>query len=599
MGWTGQILRVNLSQGSISKEKLDRKLARDYIGGRGLATKILYDEMDPMVDPLSPANKIIYITGPLTGTIAPCGARYMVVTKGALTGAIACSNSGGYFGPEMKFAGYDMVIVEGKADKPVYLWIKDDQVEIRSAEKVWGKSTHETEDILKADTDEDAKVASIGPAGERLALTACVVNDKHRGAGRSGVGAVMGSKNLKAIVVRGTKGLKVVKTKEFLAACLSANSKLKASPVTSQGLPVYGTPVLVNIINAHGFFPTKNFQFGQFEGADRISGETLRDTILVRNKACFACPIACARVTEVKEGTFKSSGEGPEYENIYGLGSDCGVSSLEAVSKANYLCNELGMDPIEAGATVACAMELYEKGYIPESDIGRPLPFGDPEALVEMIRKMGLREGFGDMLALGAYRLAERYGHPEFFMGVKKQSFPAYDSRGAQGMAIGYATANRGACHLRGFTISPEVLGLPQKMDPFTTEGKPAILKAFQDITSFVDSTGICLFVTFGIGAEDIFSMLVPATGIGYTLEECLRIGERIWNLERLFNLKAGFTGADDTLPKRILDEPIPAGPAQGKVARLHEMLPDYYRIRGWDEKGVPTKEKLQELELA
>lgn len=598
MGWTGQILRVNLSQGSISKEKLDRKLARDYIGGRGLATKILYDELDPTVDPLSPANKIIYITGPLTGTIAPCGARYMVVTKGALTGAIACSNSGGYFGPELKFAGYDMVIVEGRADKPVYLWVKDDQVEIRSAEKVWGKSTHETEDILKAETDEDAKVASIGPAGERLALTACVVNDKHRSAGRSGVGAVMGSKNLKAIVVRGMKGLKVAKTKDFLAACLSADSKLKASPVTGQGLPVYGTPVLVNIINAHGFFPTKNFQFGQFEGADRISGETLRDTILVRNKACFACPIACARVTEVKEGPFKSSGEGPEYEIVYGLGSDCGVSILEAVSKANYLCNELGMDPIEAGATVACAMELYEKGYIPESDIGRPLPFGDPEALVEMIRKMGLREGFGDILALGAYRLAERYGHPELFMGVKKQSFPAYDSRGAQGMAIGYATANRGACHLRGYTISPEVLGLPQKMDPFTTEGKPAILKAFQDITSFVDSTGICIFVTFGIGVEDIFSMLEPATGIGYTLEECLRIGERIWNLERLFNLKAGFTCADDTLPKRILEEPIPAGPAQGKVARLHEMLPEYYRIRGWDEKGVPTDERLQELGL-
>jgi aldehyde:ferredoxin oxidoreductase len=598
-GWRGQILRVNLTKGTSQTEALDPKLARAYIGGRGLGTKFLYDEIDPTVDPLSPRNALILATGPLTGTNAPTGGRYMVITKSPLTGAIACSNSGGYFGAELKFCGYDFLILEGRAKAPVYLWLNNGTVDIRPAEKVWGKRTHETEDQLRAETHPEAKICSIGPAGEKQALTACVINDKHRAAGRSGVGAVMGAKNVKAVVAKGFQAVQVARPRDYMAACLAAVRKLKESPVTGAGLPKYGTPILVNVINAHGFLPTRNFQQGQFEGADKLSGETIADTILLKNKGCFACTIACARVSAVNEGRHTGAGEGPEYESGWALGIATGVSELGAVAKANYLCNELGMDTIEAGVAVATAMELFERGYLPESDIGRPLRFGDADALVWLMEEMGHRRGFGELAAQGGYRLAERYGHPDLFMGVKKQAFPAYDGRGAQGMALGYATSNRGACHLRGYTISVEVFGIPKKMDPFVTAGKPDVSKLFQDVTAFVDSTGICLFTTFGIGAEDIQPMLEHATGAGYTLEECLKVGERVWNLERLFNLKAGLSGKDDTLPPRILHEGIPEGPAKGMVGKLHEMLPEYYQLRGWDAQGVPSRKKLRELALA
>ena len=598
-GWRGKILRVNLTKGTSQTETLDPKLARAYVGGRGLGTKILYDEIDPAVDPLSPRNPLILATGPLTGTNAPTGGRYMVITKSPLTGAIACSNSGGYFGAEMKFSGYDFVILEGRAKAPVYLWLNNGAVEIRPAEKVWGKSTHETEDRLREETHPEAKICSIGPAGEKQALTACVINDKHRAAGRSGVGAVMGAKNVKAVAAKGFQSVQVARPRDYMAACLATVRKLKESPVTGAGLPKYGTPILVNVINAHGFLPTRNFQQGQFEGADKLSGETIADTILVKNKGCFACTIACARVSAVTEGRYTGAGEGPEYESGWALGIATGVSDLGAVTKANYLCNELGMDTIEAGVAVATAMELFERGYVPESDIGRPLRFGDADALVWLMEEMGHRRGFGELAAQGGYRLAERYGHPDLFMGVKKQAFPAYDGRGAQGMALGYATSNRGACHLRGYTISVEVFGIPKKMDPFVTAGKPEVSKLFQDVTAFVDSTGLCLFTTFGIGVEDIQPMLEHATGAGYTLEECLKVGERVWNLERMFNLKAGISGKDDTLPPRILHDGIPEGPAKGMVGKLTEMLPEYYQLRGWDASGVPSRKKLRELALA
>jgi aldehyde:ferredoxin oxidoreductase len=598
-GWQGQVLRVNLTERRCTKEPLDPARARTYIGGRGLGTRMLCDEVSPAADPLSAGNKLILATGPLTGTNAPTGGRYMVITKSPLTGAVACSNSGGYFGPELKFCGYDLLVVEGRASEPVYLWLDRDRVEIRPAERVWGKTTHETEDRLREETHAEAKICSIGPAGERQALTACVMNDKHRAAGRSGVGAVLGAKNLKAVAARGSQPVRVARPREYMAACLAAVQKLKGSPVTGEGLAKYGTPVLVNVINAHGFLPTRNFQQGQFEGADKLSGETIADTILLKNKGCFACTIACARVTQVKEGRYRGSGEGPEYESGWALGIATGVSDLGAVTKANYLCNELGMDTIEAGVAVATAMELYQRGHIPERDIGRPLPFGDPEALVWLVEEMGYRRGFGELVAQGGYRVAERYGHPELFMGVKKQAFPAYDGRGAQGMALGYATSNRGACHLRGYSISVEVFGIPKKMDPFVTEGKAEVSKLFQDVTAFVDSTGICLFTTFGIGAEDIHPMLAEATGIDYSVEDCLRAGERVWNLERVFNLRAGLSGKDDTLPPRILHEGIPEGPAKGMVGRLNEMLPQYYALRGWDGTGVPTPAKLRDLGLA
>lgn len=598
-GWTGTLLRVNLTDGSIKKEALNLKDASLYLGARGLGTKIMMNEVDPKVDPLSPDNKLIFMTGPLTGTFATSPGRYVVVSKGPLTGAIGCSNSGGHFGPELKYAGYDGIIFEGRAEKPVYLWIEDDKVELKSAEHLWGKSVFETTDELLKETAEDARIACIGPAGEKQVLFASVMNDKNRAAGRSGLGAVMGSKNLKAVVVRGSKSVEVSDPKAFIEACTDARRKLKAHPVTGAGLPTYGTETLINVINQSGALPTRNWRDGGvFEYADETGGETLREKYLVRNKGCFGCSIGCGRITRITEGKFKSFGEGPEYETGWAYGADCGVRDLAAISKANFICNELGLDPITMGSTIACAMELFERGIISRDEVGMDLRFGNADTIVEMTRLTGMREGFGDKLAKGSYRLAASYGHPELSMSVKKQEMPAYDGRGVQGMGLEYATSNRGACHVRGYMTSPEVLGIPQKLDPLVTTDKAAWLKTFQDLTAVVDSTGICLFTTFAIGLPEISSMLRPAVGLELSDEEILKAGERIWNLERLFNIGAGFTAADDTLPPRLLKEPLPSGPAKGKVVELDKMLPEYYQVRGWSEEGIPTEEKLSELSI-
>lgn len=597
-GWIGKILRVNLTKGEWGVEELDRNIAEKFIGGRGLGSKILYDEIEPKVDPLSPDNKLILATGPLTGTSASAAGRYMAITKSPLTGTIACSNSGGHFGAELKFAGFDLIVIEGKSKEPVYLYIEDGKVEIRDAKHLWGKTTHEATDQILSETDMDARVACIGPAGEKLVRFACIINDKHRAAGRSGVGAVMGSKNLKAVAVKGSGSVQVADKEAFRKATLDGFQKVKANPVSSQGLPTYGTAILINIINQSGILPTRNFQEGVFEGAEKISGETIAEQILVRNRACFACPIACGRVVRVTNPKYACFSEGPEYESDWALGACCGVDNIDAIGKANYLCDILGIDPISAGVTIACGMELFEKGIVSKEEVGRSLNFGDPDAMVEMVKAIGYREGFGDILAEGSYRVAERYGHPEYSMSVKKQEFPAYDARGAQGMGLEYATSNRGACHVRGYMISPEILGSPQKLDPFETEEKAGWTKTFQDLTAVVDSSGICLFNTFAFGAPEILEYLKAATGVKMTLEELMKAGERIWNLERLFNLKAGISGKEDRLPDRLLKDPMPGGPAKGLVVKLEKMLPEYYELRGWDKEGVPTKEKLRELGL-
>jgi len=599
LGYTGTLLRVNLTDNTIKKEPLNLEDAKNYIGARGLGTRYFMKEVDPKVEPFSPDNKLIFMTGPLTGTLATSSGRYEVIAKAPLTGTIGASNSGGHFGPELKYAGYDGIIFEGKSEKPVYLYINDDEVELRDAAHLWGKNVFETTDMLIEEAGEDAKVACIGPGGEKLVLFATVMNDRHRAAGRSGLGAVMGSKNLKAIVVKGSKSVEVAKPKEFLEICKKSRDMLKNHPVTGEGLPTYGTQILVNILNQSGGLPTRNWRDGGvFEYADETSGETLTEKYLVRNKGCFGCNIGCGRVTRIAEGKFKSFGEGPEYEAGWAFGADCGVRNLEAISKANFICNELGIDPITMGATIACAMEMYEKGILTSKELGRDLPFGDDEGIVEFTRMTGLREGFGDIMAMGSYRMAEHYGHPELSMTVKKQEMPAYDGRCLQGMGLEYATSNRGACHVRGYLTSPEILGIPEKLDPFVTDEKASWLKTFQDLTAVVDSAGICLFTTFGIGLPEISEMLRTATGIDLTDEEILQAGERIWNLEKLFNLEAGFTKADDKLPDRLLKEPMPSGPAKGLVTQLDTMLKEYYQIRGWDEEGVPTDEKLKILAI-
>lgn len=598
-GWMGKILRVNLTEGTIENEALNLKNAKLFLGARGLGTKIFTDEVNPEVEPFSPDNKLIFMTGPLTGTFASSGGRYEVITKAPLTGTIGASNSGGHFGPELKYAGYDGIIFEGKSEKPAYLYINDDKVELRSAEHLWGKTVFETTDTLVDETDASAKVACIGPGGEKLVLFATVMNDKNRAAGRSGLGAVMGSKNLKAVVVKGTNSIMVGKPKEFLEACTDARKKLKEHPVTGVGLSTYGTEVLVNILNQSGALPTRNWRDGGiFEYADDTSGEALTAKYLVKNKGCFGCSIGCGRVTRIPDGKFKSFGEGPEYEAGWSYGADCGVRDLAAICKANFTCNELGIDPITMGSTIACAMEMYDKGILTEKELGRSLNFGDAEGIVEFTRMTGLREGFGDKMAEGSYRMAANYGCPELSMTVKKQEMPAYDGRGVQGMGLEYATSNRGGCHVRGYLTSPEILGIPQKLDPLVTTDKANWLKTYQDLTSVVDSVGICLFTTFALGLSEISAMLRNATGIDMSDEEVLLAGERIWNLEKLFNLKAGFTKADDTLPGRLLKEPIPSGPAKGKVVELDEMLKEYYEVRGWSHDGIPTEEKLAELSL-
>lgn len=615
MSWAGKILRVDLTAGVVKSEPLNMAWAQTYLGSRGLGSKYLVSEVDPKVDPLAPENKIIWATGPLTGTMASTGGRYTVITKSPLTGAIACSNSGGYWGAELKMAGWDMVIFEGKSPKPVYLYINDDTAELRDADWLWGKSVWETEEMLKKGLQDPLmRVSSIGKAGENGVLYAAVVNDLHRAAGRSGVGTVMGSKNLKAIAVRGTKGVGNIRDpKAFMKVTYEKKKILHDNAVTGQGLPKFGTQVLMNVINEIGGLPTRNHQDVQFEGAKDISAEAMatpRDTDgkaqLITNQACFGCTIACGRISKMDAGHFTVANKpqywgasgGLEYEAAWALGAANGVKDLEALQYVTMLCNEEGIDPISFGATLGAVMELYEMGVLTKEQLGIEAPFGSAEALAFLAEETIYGRGFGKEIGLGSKRLTARYGHPDLSMTSKGQEFPAYDGRAIQGIGLAYATSNRGGCHLRGYTIASEVLGIPVKTDPLEHEGKPELVKAFQDATAAFDSSGLCVFTTFAWGLADLAPQLQAACGEQYTTEELEKIGERIWNMEREFNNAAGFTKADDSLPKRLLTEPAKTGPAKGKVNMLAEMLPKYYAARGWDSEGVPTAATRERLSL-
>ena len=613
MSWTKKILRVNLTEGTCAEEPLNMEWAEKYIGQRGLATKYLVEETDPKVDPLSPENKMIMATGPLTGTAAATGGRYSVITKGPLTGAIACSNSGGFFGAELKNAGWDMIIFEGKSPKPVYLSIENDKAQLVDAGDLWGKSVWDTEDLIKeARGDSDIRVAAIGKAGENLALFAGIVNDKDRAAGRSGVGAVMGSKNLKAVAVRGTLGVSVNDPMKFLAAANAGKKVLAENAVTGEGLPTYGTQVLMNVVNEVGALPTHNGSAVQFDGASKIGGEAMHEERatdgkknLVSNHACFGCPISCGRISQLDrthftvEGTDKYSepSGGLEYEAAWALGAATAVDDLEALTYVNFLCNEEGMDPITLGSTIAAAMELYETGKITDAETGGlALKFGSAEALVKAAQMTAAGEGFGKEIGLGSKRLCEKYGSPDASMSVKGQEFPAYDPRGIQGMGLTYATSNRGACHLRSYTVASEVLGIPEKTDPLVTDGKAGLVKAFQDATAIYDSAGICIFTSFAWTMDDVTPQIDADLEGEWTTDRLMEAGERIWNLERQYNINAGFTGKDDTLPRRILKDAAKTGPAEGKTSGLDVMLPEYYQLRGWSADGVPSGETLSRL---
>jgi aldehyde:ferredoxin oxidoreductase len=607
MGWQRKVLRVNLTAGSCTHEALNMEWAQQFLGSRGLATRYLMAEIDPKVDPLAPENKLIIATGPLTGTTASTGGRWTAVTKGALTGAIASSNSGGQFGGELKMAGYDLVILEGRAPRPVYLYIEDERVELRDADHLWGRSVWDIEPAIKeAHDDPLIRIASIGQAGEYGCRFACIVNDLHRAAGRSGVGAVMGSKNLKAIAVRGTRGVRPFDAGKFLAAVRTANDAL-ANDKGRRGMTSDGTIAMMDVTGTFGALPTRNNREVQFEGSSRLNAKTMKSpnenghVNLIQNAACFACTIGCGRISHIDPQHFsvkekpqyqKASG-GLEYETAYALGSAVGVDDMDAATYAGFLCNEYGMDPISFGGTLACAMELYDVGALTKEDTGGiELIWGSAEVLCLTAELTGKGEGFGRELGLGSKRLAAKYGRPELSMAVKGQEFAAYDGRAMQGMGLGYATSNRGACHLRANPYAADFTST-------STAGKAEVVRTSQDLISAIDATGLCLFTLHSGAKPEHYADLIDGACEGdWDLPRLLETGERIWNLERQFNLAAGLTVRDDTLPKRILEEPAPSGVAKGLVSGLPTMLPEYYAQRGWSADGVPTDETLTRLGL-
>ena len=605
MGWQRQILRVNLTKGTCETEPLNMEWAEQFMGERGLGTKYLIENMDPKADAMGPDNVLIFATGPLTGTMASTSGRYAVLCKGPLTNAIACSNSGGKFGAELKFAGYDLLLIEGRSEKPVYLHIEDGNVQLLSADAIWGTTVWHTEDWLKSHHQNPLlKVATVGVAGERGCYYACVVNDLHRAAGRSGVGAVMGSKNLKAVAVHGTVGVKVHDARAFMGACNDAKAILDGSAGAAD-LAEVGTNAMIDVMHEFGALPTRNFQEVQFEGTGNINPEAMAATKanghrnLITNKACFGCTIACGRIAHIDKEHFTivnrkeywhASG-GLEYETAYAFGPVVGVDDIDALTFAGYMMNEHGMDPISFGVTLAAAMELYEMGVINIDDTdGIALNFGNAEALTVMAEKTGKMEGFGQVLALGSKRMCEKYGHPELFMGVKGQEFAGYDSRALQGMGLGYATSNRGACHLKHDTFAED-------MEDQTGAGKAVPCMESQNRTAVLDSTGTCLFT--GWDLETLAKQVDGACGGGWDEERLYQTGERVWNLERMFNMQAGLTKSDDSLPPRLLNDPAPSGTAKGKVNELSKMLPEYYEARGWTPDGEPTTQTLSRLGLA
>lgn len=596
-GWMGTVLRVDLSSGQLTREPLDPVLARTYVGGRGLAVKMLLDELPLACDPLGPENPLIFINGPLTVTGALCSGRFMVVTKSPLTGTLCSSNSGGYFPAAFKTAGYDAIVFTGRAEHPVYLWVEDARVELRDARGLQGMDTQEVCRVVRAQTHKEARIACIGPAGENLVRFAAIINDGHRAAARSGVGAVMGSKNLKALAIRGTGGVAVADPEALLRATVIADHIKKSDLGTAFG--EFGTPLFVDVLNANNIMPTKNFQLGFFEAGDLINGAEMIDRTLVRSKACYGCALNCGRNTRLApDAKYQGKGDGPEYETCYALGSNLCVGDLEALTKMNYICNEMGLDTMDAGSTLACIMELQEKGLLPDSELGFSLPWGSAENCIRLLYMIARGEGFGRLAGMGGRFLAERYGAPDVFMGSKGQGFAGYHPRGMVGQGLLYATSPEGGNHTTGNTIQPEINGIPEPMDPLSAEGKAAMVIRRQNETAFAESCGVCLFpyMLLEEGTKILAEFYTAVTGEAVQEEDVRKIGERIFTLERELNRRLGFTAKDDTLPRRLTEEPHGEGIGEGNVVPLQTMLQEYYRLRGWTKEGTPPGERLEAL---
>jgi len=587
-GWMGKIVKIDLGSRKQETVAVSEALRRQYLGGRGLGVKLYTDLCSAAPDPFADDNVLIFMTGPLTGTLMTSG-RYQVVSRSPLTGTICDSSSGGQFGAALKAAGLDGLIVRGRAANPVYLSIHDGEVDVRDASAFWGLDTQQTQKGIQAELPAKASVACIGPAGENRVLFAAIMNDKDRAAGRGGLGAIMGAKNLKAIAASGSRPVAISDPEGYKELTARLDRIIDKNPVTGKSLQLLGTSVLVNIINAHGMFPTENFRRGVFNDAEGISGEKIAETLLQRQSSCYKCPIGCGRTTRTRD----KQGEGPEYETVWAFGAHLGISDLTAITEANYACNELGLDTITMGSTLGCAMELSETGAWKES-----LRWGDAGKLRDWVTETAYRRGIGAELALGSKRLAAKYGRPELAMQVKGLEIPAYDPRGAQGMALSYATSNRGGCHMRAYMIAPEILGHPVFLDRFTTSGKAELVALFQDVSAVVDSTVLCRFLQFAVGISTFAEMLRTITGLDFGDEELMTTGRRIYTLERQFNNRAGFGRGDDTLPSRFFDEELQTGSSRHRRVQLEEMLDDYYAVRGWDRNGVPLPQTLADLGL-
>ncbi len=568
-GWTGKTVTIDLKKGKITTGKTDPDILKSVIGGRGLGVKLYYDEIDPQIDPLSPENILIFTTGPLTGTAAPMSGRHAMVTKSPLTGTIFDSSSGGFFGKELKFAGIDALIIKGASDEPVYLSIENDDIEIRPAKELWGENVRACTDKLSP----KGRVACIGRAGEKLIPIANVMNDYFHACGRGGLGAVMGSKKLKAVVVKGNKKPEIADEEGFKKAIDEAMRLIKAGPVASKGLSTYGTSALTNLMNYMKILPTQNFRKTEFGGVDRVSGEFIKENYDIKGHACYNCTIACKHI--IKSGAFEGY-EIPEYETLWAYGPDCNNASMDEIIKVNRMCNDYGFDTISSGSTIAAYAEI----------IGE-----DIEKLTGLVREIGEKEGIGEELGKGSRSLANKYGK-DVAMQSKGLEFPGYDPRGVLGMALAYATSNRGGCHLRAYMVAPEVLGKPKKIDRLTFSGKAGLVQIFQNEMAALDSLALCRFISFSMSGEESANLLSAATGLYYPTEEFLKCGERIWNLERLFNNSAGFSRKDDSLPARFFES--------GGINKeeFEKALNEYYHFRGWDKNGVPTEGKLKELNL-
>jgi aldehyde:ferredoxin oxidoreductase len=604
-GYANNIGWIDLTVGKVEFKPIPEDLARKYIGGRGLGVKFVFDN-GPKVDPLSPENILCFMNGPLTGSEANMSGRMAVVTKSPLTGTITDSHHGGWSAARLRWAGFDGLVFKGKAAKPTYAYIHDGKLELLDASDVWGKGVHDTIKFFKDKYGEkDLTVITIGPAGENLVKFACWINENDRASGRGGTGCVGGSKNLKAIVIKAEK--KIVKAEDRDAWKAAHDRALKGIMATENitsprkgGLSVYGTNVLMNITNNMGALPTKNSSVTSFgENAEKISGEYVKEHLLVDDPTCHACPVACKKEVEVKDGPYKGLHmESVEYEPSWSVGANCGNNDARLVAKMIDLANDYGFDAIEVGHPLSVWMEASEKGY---TNGDGKLAWGDAEGMTKAAAMIAKRQGLGNVLADGANATAKHFGHPELAMTAKGQGIPAYDPRGLKGMGLGYATSNRGACHLRAYTPAAEIGVMPYgslKVDPLEWKGKGGLVKAFQDIHAFSDSMDLCKFSAFAMGADEYAQQYSAMVGIPFTTDDVLKTGERIYNLERYYNNLNGFREGSDSLPKRFLEEASDQPGSKGHVCELDKMLVEYYEARGW-KNGVVPDSKLKELGIA